>query len=265
MPLRLPARSLRADELDMRLAAGDRRQGVVLYRTECPDCTACIPLRIDVPNFVPSRTHRRILRRGDRTLKIEIGPPTLDDRRVALYNRHKLQRGLGDENGLIDRDGYLAFLVETCCDSFEMRFFRESELVGVAIVDRGNTSLSAMYCYYEPDLKSLSIGTYAILKQLEICRHRNMRFLYLGLYVEGSPTMAYKARFYPHQQRHDGRWTQVRKPETKAARNSALGARTCQGKVEMSGSRYVAGHVGPGPDHEQTRVRARSFAELSPG
>jgi len=32
------------------------------------------------------------------------------------------------------------------------------------------------------------------------------------------------------------------------------------GKVEMSGSRYVTGHVGPGPDHEQTRVRARSFA-----
>jgi len=32
------------------------------------------------------------------------------------------------------------------------------------------------------------------------------------------------------------------------------------GKVEMSGSRYVTRHVGPGPDHEQTRVRARSFA-----
>jgi hypothetical protein len=32
------------------------------------------------------------------------------------------------------------------------------------------------------------------------------------------------------------------------------------GQVEMSGSRYVTGHVGPRPDHEQTRVRARSFA-----
>jgi len=37
------------------------------------------------------------------------------------------------------------------------------------------------------------------------------------------------------------------------------------GKVEMSGSRYVPGHVGPGPDHEQTRVRARSFAAQSSG
>jgi leucyl-tRNA---protein transferase len=212
MPLRLPARSLRGEELDQRLAAGDRRQGVVLYRTECPDCTACVPLRVEVPHFVPSRTHRRIVRRGDRVLSTEIGPPTLDDRRVALYNRHKVLRRLGDENGLIDRDGYLAFLVETCCDSFEMRFHLGSALVGVAVVDRGRTSLSAMYCYYDPDLNQLSIGTYAILKQMEICRQRDMRFLYLGLYVEGSATMAYKARFYPHQQRRDGRWTQVLKP-----------------------------------------------------
>ena len=150
-------------------------------------------------------------------MTIEIGPPKLDDRRVELYNRHKLLRGLGDENGLIDRDGYMAFLVETCCDSFEMRFFREALLVGVSVVDRGDTSLSAMYCYYDPELKNLSIGTYAILKQIEICRQRDMRFLYLGLYVEGSPTMAYKARFYPHQQRRDGRWMRIQKPLTSPA------------------------------------------------
>jgi len=136
----------------------------------------------------------------------------LDDRRVALYNRHKILRGLGDENGLINRDGYLAFLVETCCDSFEMRFFLERDLVGVAVVDRGSVSLSAMYCYYEPELSQLSIGTYAILKQLELSRQCDLRYLYLGLYVEGSPTMAYKARFFPHQQRRNGRWIGVPKP-----------------------------------------------------
>jgi len=37
------------------------------------------------------------------------------------------------------------------------------------------------------------------------------------------------------------------------------------GKVEMSGLRYVTGHVGPGPDHEQRRIRARGFAAQSPG
>ena len=209
MPLRLPARSLRADELDQRLAGGDRRQGVVLYRTECPECAACVPLRLDVSTFEPSRTQRRTVARGDRLMTVELGPPILDDRRVHLYNRHKLLRGLGDEDGLIDRDGYAAFLVETCCDSFEMRFTYEGSLVAVAIVDRGFTSLSAVYCYYEPDLQKLSIGTYAILKQLQLCRQWGMHYLYLGLYVEGSPTMAYKAKFFPHQERREGRWQVV--------------------------------------------------------
>jgi len=213
MPLRLPARSLRADELDQRLAAGDRRQGVVLYRTECPGCTACVPLRLDVSRFEPNRTHKRTAARGDRLLKVELGPPVLDDRRVYLYNRHKLLRGLGDENGLIDRDGYSAFLVETCCDSFEMRFIYEGELVAVAIIDRGFASLSAVYCYYEPDLQKLSIGTYSILKQLQLCRQWGMHYLYLGLYVEGSPTMAYKAKFFPHQQRRNGRWQTLTSPD----------------------------------------------------
>jgi arginyl-tRNA--protein-N-Asp/Glu arginylyltransferase len=207
MPLRLPARSLRADELDQRLAGGDRRQGVVLYRTECPECAACVPLRLDVGKFEPNRTQKRTVARGDQLMTIELGPPMLDDRRVELYNRHKLLRGLGDEDGLIDSDGYAAFLVESCCDSFEMRFSYQGSLV--AVVDRGFSSLSAVYCYYEPDLQKLSIGTYAILKQLQLCRQWGMHYLYLGLYVEGSPYMAYKARFFPHQQRREGRWRVV--------------------------------------------------------
>jgi len=36
-----------------------------------------------------------------------------------------------------------------------------------------------------------------------------MHYLYLGLYVEGSPTMAYKAKFFPHQERREGRWQVV--------------------------------------------------------
>lgn len=209
LPLRLPARNLRAEELDLRLASGDRRQGPVLYRTNCPACAACIPLRLDVERFAFSRTHRRILSRASRELSIEIGPPTVDDRRIELYNRHKLERGLGDSDAAIDEDGYRTFLVDTCCDSFELRFLREGRLVAVSVLDRGFSSLSAVYCYYDPDLSHLSLGTLAILKELELCRAFGMRYLYLGLYVEGSPPMAYKARFVPHQQRRSGRWVNV--------------------------------------------------------
>ncbi len=213
LPLRLPARSLRADELDQRLAAGDRRQGPVLYRTNCPECKACVPLRIDVERFEFSRAHRRILKRASREFSVEFGLPAADAARVRLYNRHKIERGLGDADGRIDLEGYRAFLVDTCCDSFEMRFVREGQLAAVAVLDRGFSSLSAVYCYYDPDLARHSLGTFAILREIDLCRAWGMRYLYLGLYVVGSNPMAYKARFFPHQQRRLGRWVVVERPD----------------------------------------------------
>lgn len=213
LPLRLPARNLRPDELDQRLAAGDRRQGPVLYRTNCPDCMACVPLRIDIERFEPTRSHRRILNRANRELSVEFGSPAADDVRVDLYNRHKIERGLGDADGVIDQQGYRAFLVDTCCDTLEMRVHYCGELAAVAVLDRGFSSLSAVYCYYNPDLARYSLGTYAILKEIELCRALGMRYLYLGLYVEGSEPMAYKARFFPHQQRRHGRWLVVNGPD----------------------------------------------------
>jgi leucyl-tRNA---protein transferase len=209
LPLRLPVRNLHPDELDQRLAAGDRRQGPVLYRTSCVECTACVPLRIDVERFVPSRTHRRVIHRADRELSVELGAPIVDDSRVFLYNRHKLERGLGDADGRIDREGYRAFLVDTCCDSLELRIRHRDELVAVSVLDRGFSSLSAVYCFYSPDYARYSLGTYSILKELELCRAWGMRYLYLGLYVEGAGPMAYKARFLPHQERRFGRWVAV--------------------------------------------------------
>lgn len=209
LPLRLPARTLRANELDQRLAAGDRRQGPVLYRTNCPECAACVPLRIDVERFEFSRTHRRILKRGNRDFAIEFGPPVADARRVELYNRHKIERGLGDADGQIDLEGYRAFLVDTCCDSLEMRLLYRGELVAVSVLDRGFSSLSAVYCYYDPALYRYSLGTFSILREIELCRAWGMRYLYLGLYVIGSEPMSYKARFYPHQQRRLGRWVVI--------------------------------------------------------
>lgn len=206
LPLRLPARSLRRDELDARLATGDRRQGLVLYRTACPSCDACEPIRIDVGSFELSRTHRRIVKRATSELQVEIGVPEADERRVELYNRHKRGRGLTDRQEPIDLDGYRDFLGSTCCETIELRYVRQGQLIGVAVVDRGLDSLSAVYCYYDPAYEKLSPGTFSILKQLELCQSWGLRYLYLGLYIADSEVMRYKARFLPHERLLNGVW-----------------------------------------------------------
>lgn len=206
LPLRLPVRPLDPEVLSARLAAGDRRQGMLLYRPRCPGCHACEAIRIDANAFELGRTHRRVFRRGEALLTTQIGAPVLTAERVALYNRHKVERRLLVGDGLLDAELYGEFLVDSCAETFEITYSLEDRLVGAAIVDRAADALSAVYCYYDPSETRLSIGTYSILKQLDLCRRWGLRYLYLGLYVEGCATMAYKPRFLPHERLVEGAW-----------------------------------------------------------
>jgi arginine-tRNA-protein transferase len=94
----------------------------------------------------------------------------------------------------------------TCCDSFEMRYRVGGRLVGIALVDRGAQALSAVYCYYDPEHERLGIGTYSILKQIELCRAYGLSHVYLGLFIDDCDRMRYKARFLPHERLVGGRW-----------------------------------------------------------
>jgi arginine-tRNA-protein transferase len=146
------------------------------------------------------------LARGDRELSVELGEPLADAERVALYNRHKSLRGLSAGQGEVDVRSYREFLAMTCCDTIEIRYRLRGQLVGVAIADRSSDALSAVYCYYDPSHERLGLGTYSILKQLELCHMWGLRYLYLGLYIAESLHMRYKARFLPHERLLDGVW-----------------------------------------------------------
>lgn len=207
MPMRLPSRVLTPGELDARLAEGDRRHGPFLYQPTCADCAACEAIRLPVGEVRSRRAHRRVLQRGDRVFRTELGAPEVDDARLALYEKHKTLRGLASEPGrVLDRRGYEAFLVERCVPAFELRCFDGERLAAVTVIDRGEEALSAVYCLWDPDYAALGLGTYAILKQLELGARLGVRWLYLGLYIADNPHMSYKARFLPHERRIDGAW-----------------------------------------------------------
>ena len=206
MPLRMPTSRLSPEQLDQRLARGDRRSGMYLYHTACPRCRACEPIRIPIDRFMPSQTQRRVQRRGDRLLNVQLGPARADAERVRLLNAHRLARGLDQHREQLDTDQYESFLVDSCCETFELRYECDGALVAVAVTDRGAMSLSAVYCCFDPAYSHLSLGTYSVLKQLELCRTWKLEYLYLGLYIAQSAHMSYKARFRPHERLVDGAW-----------------------------------------------------------
>jgi arginine-tRNA-protein transferase len=206
LPLRLPLSRLTRPQLDERLARGERRQGRLVYRTACESCRACEGIRIPVRDYALTRTQRRVFRRGQREIDTEVGPVRTDAERVALYNRHKRLRGLDLRDEPITTAGYAAVLADTCCESFELRYRVEGRLIGVAIVDRSDSALSAVYCYYDPDYGRLSPGVYSILHQLWLCRRWGLDHLYLGLTIDRCKAMTYKRTYLPHERLVDGAW-----------------------------------------------------------
>ena len=46
------------------LSIGFRRSGNDIYRPQCPACNACQSVRIDTHNFTPTRSQRRIAKKG---------------------------------------------------------------------------------------------------------------------------------------------------------------------------------------------------------
>lgn len=212
LPLQIPCPPVTPQQADLRFAAGQRRTGEFVYSTQCQSCKACEPIRIPVSKFRFSRTHKRTLRRNAGVLVPYIGPVVVDDTRIELFNRHREARALGRSESRIDVNEYVWAFQKSSFDTFEISWSIDNQLVAVAICDQGQTSMSAVYTFYEPDRREMSLGTWSILKQIEYCRQTNRDYLYLGFYIANSRKMSYKARFFPHERLIDDQWLRFELP-----------------------------------------------------
>ena len=57
--------------------------------------------------------------------------------------------------------------------------------------------MSAVYTFFEPELKKRSLGTFAIITQIEYVSEMDLEWLYLGYWIEDCRKMNYKTNFKP--------------------------------------------------------------------
>uniref|UniRef100_UPI003340BBA1 arginyltransferase n=1 Tax=Castellaniella defragrans TaxID=75697 RepID=UPI003340BBA1 len=184
---------------------GFRRSGLFTYRPDCEACQACIPIRVDARRFIRDRTQRKLCNRMD-SMRVKVSPLHWDARHFALYQRYQARRHPGAGMDQDDQSQYTQFLLSSRVRSDMAEFTDATGTVRmVAIMDRVDTGISAVYTFYDPDQRG-SLGTYAILWQLEYCRRLGLPWLYLGYWIEESRKMAYKSRFQPHQILRGGVW-----------------------------------------------------------
>ena len=92
------------------------------------------------------------------------------------------------------------FLDLFCCSTaLKSKFRLDQHLIALAITDPLPHSLSAMYTFFAPEHAERSLGTHAVLSQLDLARRMNRKWLYLGYQVDACRKMKYKTRFHPHE------------------------------------------------------------------
>jgi len=184
--------------------AGFRRSGKFVYQPACSGCRACVPIRVPVATFTPSKSQRRCARRNA-DLTVDVAPAEATDEKFDLYRRYTNDRHRGEEP---DRASFETFLYDSPVDSLEFTYRdRGGRLLGVGICDVSARSLSSVYFYFDPADERRGLGTFGVIEEIGFARRVGIPHYYLGYWVEGCGSMRYKAEFRPFELlQPDGSW-----------------------------------------------------------
>lgn len=176
---------------------GFRRSGRFFYRPACHDCHECVPLRVPVKEFRPSRSQRRCLYRN-KDITVTLGRPAFSEEKFSLYDRYV--RGKHDDTRATEPSALCDFLYTPVVDSLEF-CYRDpgGRLLAVGICDVFEDALSSVYCFYDPLESKRGLGTFTALNEVQYAQQQGLAYYLVGYYVSGCSAMSYKASFRPYE------------------------------------------------------------------
>jgi arginine-tRNA-protein transferase len=185
--------------------ASFRRSGCVIYQPTCAGCRQCIPLRVPVKLFQPSKSQRRCRRRNE-DLIITIAEPDATQEKFDLYKKYQSQWHEKPEpetyNDMVE------FLYRSPVETIEFTYRDPAgKIVAIGICDICEKSLSSVYFFFDPAESRRSLGTFGALREIEFAAEHGIDYFYLGFWVKESVKMCYKAEYRPCEiLQPDGRW-----------------------------------------------------------
>lgn len=182
------------------LVQGWRRSGHLLYCYQCPGCNRCLPIRIPINRFVPSKLLSRIIRKN-RDISVRLQNASYSDERFRLYEKYVTARHFESAARDADLEHRLAFLDMTAGLKAQIIEYRDQAgiLLAEGFADILPEGISSVYFAFAPDSGWRSLGRFSVHAEIQIARQLQKSFYYLGFWVPGSGKMDYKADFAPFE------------------------------------------------------------------
>lgn len=181
-------------EFNELLTTGWRRFGIYFFRPVCGSCFECRPIRVDVNNYKPSKSHKRILKKNSKT-EVFFKHLTYSHEIYEIYLEHSKDR-FNQESS--EEDFYNTFYHEAV-PAMQSEYYLDNKLIAVGFMDLSTEALSSVYFIYKTAYNYLSPGNFSIIKEIEFAKFLGLNYYYLGYYIKDNQSMAYKNRFNPYQ------------------------------------------------------------------
>ncbi|MEO5572905.1 MAG: arginyltransferase [Gammaproteobacteria bacterium] len=188
---------------------GFRRNSGHIYRPHCQACESCISVRVPVKEFIASRSQKRVWRRNQDLVVRPVGL-SFQQEHFQLYQRYLESRHRGGGMDDASPEQYNEFIINSGLDGTRLYEFRlHDRLLAVAVVDQLLQGWSAVYTFFDPDLEARSLGTHAILWQINEAQRLGLSWVYLGYWIKECRKMSYKNQFRPLEIYRAGQWLRI--------------------------------------------------------
>ena len=170
------------------------------FRPICGDCQKCESVKIDVENFVFTKSAKRVMKKAS-SFRTYVQTPTLSQAHLNLFKKYHLHmRDKKDWNySEPSPEHYYQSFVDGHGDfGYEVLYFDEDKLIAIDLIDILEDGISSIYFYYDPDYGAYSLGKFSLYKQIKFAIKSAKKWIYLGYYVAECPSLSYKSEYKPY-------------------------------------------------------------------
>ncbi len=205
-----PEKQMTAEIYSELIKQGFRRSGSSVYTPYCKKCHDCIPVRLNVRQFILSRSQKRC-RSKNKSLEVTAKQASFDEAHYQIYADYVTSRHPGGGMDEPEDDKYLDFLTSPWSHTTFFEFNEHGKPIGVAVTDIVEGGLSAVYTFFDPspEYQKRSLGVFSILWQIEEAQRRNLKWLYLGYWIKDCGKMSYKDNYQPLEYFYNHSWNSI--------------------------------------------------------